>query len=78
MRCPKCDKRVVIIKEGMELADTTASLILLEIEETVLTKLQENARWIRTEDDTARLRELGTLLSIWLEALGRIRKLRKA
>lgn len=74
--CSKCNKRVIIVKEGEE--DSVASMLLLdETEKTVLAKIHETNLWVSNEKEPAKLRELGNLLSIWLEALQKIRRIKE-
>jgi UPF0148 protein len=72
--CPKCNKRVIIVKEG-EGTNVASMLLLEDAEKTIMTKLQETSLWIRNEKDPSKLRELGSLLSTWLEALERLRRI---
>ena len=72
--CPKCNKRVIIVKEGEE-ASVAGMLLLDDAEKTIMAKLQETSLWIRNEKDPSKLRELGSLLSTWLEALERLRRI---
>lgn len=76
--CAKCDKRVVIIKKGEEAPKITGPMVLSSLEETMLTKVQETTAQIKTEKDPERLQQLGNLLSTWLEALEKLKKIQKA
>lgn len=72
--CSKCNKRVLLVKDGRE--DSIKGLILLdEVEKTVMGKLQETTQLVKNEQDSAKLRELGGLLTVWLEILDRIKQI---
>jgi len=84
--CVKCNRRVVMIKEGEEVpqmkderekppvASTTVSAL---IEETALAKLQEIVSQARGEKDASRLQQLGSSLMTWLEVLEKVKKIGK-
>ena len=72
--CPKCDKRVVIVKTGEEIPDISRSELLRDVESTVLSKLQEISERVRGENDVSKLESLRNLLSIWLDVLDKVRK----
>jgi len=76
--CAKCNKRVIIVKREEETPKITGSIVLASAEETVLTKVQETTAQIKTEKDPERLQQLGNLLSTWLEALEKLKKIQKA
>jgi len=50
-------------------------LLIDDAEKTIMAKIQETSSWIRNEKDLSKLRELGSLLSTWLEALERLKKI---
>jgi len=77
IRCPKCDKRVVILKTGEEIPDVSRSELLREVESTVLSKLQEISERVRGEKDVSKLDSYGSLLSIWLDVLDKVRKIQQ-
>lgn len=76
--CAKCNRRVVIIKKEEEAPKITGPMLLASTEETVLTKVQEITTKIKTEQDPERLQQLGNLLSTWLEALEKLKKIQRA
>ena len=76
--CAKCNKRVIIIKKGEETPKIAGPMVLASVEETVLTKVQEIATKIKMEEDPERLQQFGNLLSTWLEALEKVKKIQKA
>ena len=75
--CLSCNKRVIIVKEGEPTPDLTDLTELGNIEKIVLKKLRENSQQISDESDPSKLRELGSLLSTWLEVLDKLRKIQK-
>ena len=76
--CMNCNKRVVIIKEGEPTQDSTDFIVLIDIERIIITKLYENSQQLKSETDPIKLKELGNVFCIWLEALERLRKLQKS
>ena len=77
VRCPKCDKRVVIVKAGEKVPDVSKSDLLSDVEDTVLSNLQEVSNLVREEKDVSKLVALGNLLSIWLDVLEKVRKIQR-
>ena len=73
VRCPKCDKRVVIVKAGEEIPDVSQSELLSSLEITVLYILQEISESVRGEKDVSKMEAYGRLLSIWLDVLEKVR-----
>jgi UPF0148 protein len=78
IRCSHCDKPVVFVKNNEDITKTTGSTLLVNLEETILTKLREINSLIKTEVDVDRLQDLCSLLSSWLEALEKIRKIQRS
>jgi len=74
--CPKCNKRVVIVKSEEEVPKESTTIILSNIDEVILNKIHETAAQIKIEKDPDRLQKLGNLLSTWLEALEKLRKIK--
>lgn len=74
IRCPKCDKRVVIVKSGEKIPDASRSELLSDVESTVLYMLREVSERVRGEKDVSKLESYGRLLSIWLDVLDKVRK----
>lgn len=77
VRCPKCDKRVIIVKTGEEVPDVSKSELLIDVEDTILYKLQEFSDRVRDEKDVSKLVALGNLLSTWLDVLEKVRKIQR-
>ena len=74
--CPKCNKRVVIVKSEEEAPKESTTIILSNIDEVILNKIHETIAQIKIEKDPDRLQKLGNLLSTWLEALEKLRKIK--
>lgn len=75
--CGKCQKRVVIVKEGEEVFESSALVLLGNLESTLLEKIQELSGRLREEKDVERLSKLGEVLSKLLENLERVRKIQR-
>jgi UPF0148 protein len=75
--CAKCEKKVIVIKEGEEPTKTTSHMILDTMEATLLTKVQEIQNKMQNEKNTEELHKLGTALSELLENLERIKKVKR-
>jgi UPF0148 protein len=74
--CAKCQKRVVIVKEGETTAEATRTLTLSTVESTVLMKIQEIEKRLKEETDAAQLEKLTATLASLLENLEKIRKVK--
>jgi len=75
--CAKCQKRVVVLKEGESSIGATSQVLLTSLESTILTKIEEMEGKLREEKDAEQLQRLGTLLSTLLENLERIRRMKR-
>jgi len=73
--CVKCQKRVVVVKEGEEPITAMSDILLASLEETLLRKLQELDAAMRNEEDPGRLRELNALISGLLDNLEKVRRI---
>ncbi|MFB0567700.1 MAG: hypothetical protein ACETVM_03860, partial [Candidatus Bathyarchaeia archaeon] len=74
--CAKCQKRVVVVKEGESTAKVTAPMLLSKLEATVLEKIQEIENKIQKENDPEQLQKLSNILSSLLQNLEKIRKMK--
>lgn len=74
--CAKCQKRVVVVKEGEPTAEVTAPMLLGTLEATVLAKIQEIENKIKQENDPDQLQKLSNILSTLLQNLEKIRKMK--
>jgi len=75
--CARCQKRVIVVKEGETSAEATSPVLLTSLESTILTKIQEIEKEIGEEKDAEKLQRLGSILSTLLENLEKIRKMKK-
>jgi UPF0148 protein len=74
--CAKCEKKVIVVKEGEE-PKITSSMVLETMEATLLTKIQEIQNKMQTEQNIEELQKLGKALSDLLENLEKIRKVKR-
>lgn len=72
--CAKCQKKVIVIKEGEE---PTSLMALDTLEATLLAKMQEIQAKIQHEENIEELQKLSTALSELLENLEKIKKAKK-
>jgi len=75
--CAKCQKRVIVVKEGETPEEATKPIVLSGLESTVLSKIQEIEEKIREEKDPAQLEKLSATLTTLLENLERIKKMKR-
>lgn len=75
--CVHCQKRVMVVNQGMCLTDVTSPLVLNNLETTILTKLQELEKWIEKEKEFETLRRLFEPLSMLIETLEKKERLRE-
>ena len=75
--CAKCQKKVIIVKEGEEPSKITGSIVLGSLEATLLTKIKEVQDKMQHEENMEELQKLGTVLSALLENLKKIRKTKR-
>jgi UPF0148 protein len=76
--CAKCEKKVIIVKEGEDPTKITGSMVLNNLEATLLSKIQKIQKKMEREENVEKLQKLGTTLSGLLENLERIRKAKKS
>jgi len=74
--CAKCQKRVIIVKEGETPEEATKPVVMNQLESTVLAKIQEIEAKIKTENDPALLERLSTTLATLLENLEKIKRMK--
>jgi UPF0148 protein len=75
--CQSCKKKVIIVKEGQEMPDYNKLTLFVDLEKTILSKLQEINQQIKAETDLSRLEPLGHFLSTWLEVLKKVRSIQE-
>ena len=76
--CAKCEKKVIVVREGEDAARLQSRMALETLETTLLAKIQEIQNKIQHEQNPAELQKLGTALSGLLENLEKTRKANKA
>ena len=74
--CAKCQKQVVVVKEGEPTPKVTAPLLLSKLEATVLAKIQDIENKIQQENDPEQLQKLSNILSTLLQNLEKIRRMK--
>jgi len=75
--CVKCKKKVVVVKEGETISDVERSTVISSLESTLLARIEEIERKMKTEKDVDRLEKLGKTLSTLLESLEKARRMKK-
>jgi len=75
--CAKCQKRVIVVREGETPEEATKPIVLSGLESTVLAKIQEVEAKIKTETDPTQLEKLSTTLATLLENLEKIKKIKR-
>jgi len=75
--CAKCQKRVIIVKEGQTTEEATRPVVLSTLESTVLSKIQDIEKKLKEETDPAQLERLTTTLASLLENLEKIKKIKR-
>lgn len=75
--CAKCQKRVIVMKEGESPSQLSSPIMLTSLESTILLKIQEVERKIKEETDLEQLNTLVAVLSTLLETLGKVRKIKR-
>lgn len=76
--CTKCEKKVIVVREGEEPPTIRDTVILDTLEGTIFAKIQKIQNKIQHEENMEELERLGRVLSGLLENLERIRKTKKA
>lgn len=76
--CGICEKKVVVVKPGEDISPIITDSVLTSIDGTICLKLQELNKLISEERDQGQLLELARLLVAWLDALERLRRVKKA
>jgi len=75
--CAKCQKRVIMVKEGETTTEATRTILLSTLESTVLTKIQDLEKRLKEETDPTKLEKLTATLSSLLENLEKIKKMKR-
>jgi UPF0148 protein len=74
--CAKCQKKVIIVKEGEE-SKITSQIALDTLEATLLAKVQEIQIKMQHEENPEELQKLSATVSDLLENLEKIKKAKK-
>jgi len=74
--CAKCQKRIIILREGETPEEATKPIVLSTLESTVLAKIQEVETKIKNEKDPAQLEKLSATLATLLDNLEKIKKMK--
>ena len=75
--CAKCQKQVIVVKEGETPLQAAKPLVLTKLEATVIAKIEEVEERIKNETDTEKLQKLGAILSSLLDNLEKIRRIKE-
>jgi len=75
--CAKCEKKVIVVKEGEEPTKITSAIALENLEKTLLSKMQEIQNKMQHEENVDELQKLSKVLSELLENLEKIRKTKR-
>ncbi|HJX02692.1 MAG TPA: Sjogren's syndrome/scleroderma autoantigen 1 family protein [Candidatus Bathyarchaeia archaeon] len=76
--CAKCEKKVLVVKDGEEATRMSSTMALESIETTLLAKVQELQEKIKNTSNAEELQKLGATLSGLLENIEKIRKVKRA
>jgi UPF0148 protein len=75
--CAKCQKRVIVVREGETPEEAGKSIMLSGLESTVLTKIREIQAKINEEKDLPQLEKLSATLASLLDNLDKIKKMKQ-
>ena len=75
--CAKCQKRVILVKDGGTSTVATRPIFFTSLESTIITKIQEIEKEIKEEKEIEKLQKLGSILSTLLENLEKIRRIKR-
>ena len=75
--CAKCEKKVIVIKEGEDPTKMKGLMVLENIETTLLAKVQEIQNKMQHTENVEELQKLGRTLSELLENLEKIKKVKR-
>jgi uncharacterized Zn finger protein (UPF0148 family) len=75
--CAKCQKRVIIVKEGDPEPEINKAPAFSGLEKTIMLKIQNIEKQLAEENDPEKLTKLGETLSSLLENLEKIRNMKK-
>ena len=75
--CAKCEKKVIVVKEGEEPPNVAGGMVLDTLEATLLVKVQEIQNKMQREQNVEKLQKLSKAIAELLENLEKIRKVKK-
>ncbi len=75
--CGRCEKKVIVVKEGEEETKVSGPIALEKLEATLLAKVQAVQSRLENEENPEELQKLNSVLSGLLENLERIRKTKR-
>lgn len=74
--CESCKKPVVVVKASESATKATNLIFFNSLESTILTKIQDMNRRIKEENDLDKLEKLAAILSVLLEGLEKINRIK--
>jgi UPF0148 protein len=75
--CPNCNKPVVIVRSAEQETRLMADRILEDSEQTLLAKIREVNLAMKVEKDPEKLLAYGNALASWLDAIEKLRRMRR-
>lgn len=75
--CVKCEKKVIIVKEGVDPEKIKNTIILENLEKTLLTRITEMQNRLQHETNIQEIEKISLTLSTLLESLEKTRKTKK-
>jgi UPF0148 protein len=75
--CVKCEKKVIIVKEGVDPEKIKNTIILENLEKTLLTRITEIQNKLQNETNIQEIEKLSLTLSTLLESLEKTRKTKR-
>ena len=75
--CAKCEKKVIIVKEGDPEPEVSKSPEFSSLESTIMTKIHNVEKKLAEENDPEKITKLGDTLSSLLKNLEKIRSMKK-
>jgi len=76
--CAKCGRKVIIVRSDEEIPSAVTPVALSTLEETLTVNLQRLEKQIRKTEDAEVLEQLLRLVNAHLEALEKVRRLRRS
>jgi len=76
--CLKCNKKVIKVREGEAPALVEKSILLEELEKSLLAKLKDLKVKLSSEEDPEKIKQLGELMLLLLELIDKTRSYLKS